>query len=116
MNTIKLNIRLLTEDGKPLPQGTEIHVLDEDPVQDDTLSRLSVGMDGRVEVLFSASDIRSADTPTEERPDLYIVVESGPYKGFRSTTLKDVAVIQFSSVTKTANTTHDLQDVRVYSG
>jgi len=112
MDTIKINMRLLTEDGTPLPRGTEIHVLDEDPLRDDTLSQMAVGQDGAVEVFFGISDVRSADTPTEALPDIYVLVESGPYAGFRSKTFNDIAAVRTIDLW-TANTTHDLKDVVV---
>lgn len=113
MDTIKINMRLLTKDGTPLPRGTEIHVLDEDPLRDDTLSQMAVGQDGAVEVFFGISDVRSADTPTEALPDIYVLVESGPYAGFRSKTFNDIAAVRTIDLW-TANTTHDLKDVVVH--
>ena len=113
MKTIKINMRLLTEDGTPLPQGTEIHVLDEDPLEDDALSQTVVGQDGAVEVFFSISDAWSADTPMESKPDIYVLVESGPHAGFRSKTFKDIEAVQRINLS-TVNTTHDLKDVVVH--
>jgi hypothetical protein len=75
---------------------------------------MPVGVDGSFEMVISMSDMRTMDTILEERPDIYFSIETGPLKGFRSKTIKDILVLQTSPVTGISNTTIDLQDVTVF--
>ena len=60
---------------KPLgEEGCLATLYDMDIVDDDILATCHPDIQGKVEFTFSLADMKSFDSPGEEKPDLYIVV------------------------------------------
>ena len=106
--------RLVTPDGLPLPEGTVVRVWDQEFFTDDELGVDKVGADGRLELIFDMAAMRSFESPLETEPDVYFIVESGPFKGFRSKTYHDLEVLYQHPITGLTYTTKDMGEVTVH--
>lgn len=73
---VTIKVRLLNKKtGLPLtgPQY-EVKLFDEDIIKDDFLGEAVPDAAGNVSIRFDPKDIKSADSPLEEDPDLYFVI------------------------------------------
>jgi hypothetical protein len=56
--------------------GREADLFDADPVSDDRLASGVMQAGGRVEFVFDLEDTKSADSPFEGSPDLYVLIRN----------------------------------------
>lgn len=72
---VKVILRLVNDsDGSPLDgPGFYVRLYDQDPFVEDFLGEAVVRV-GRAEILFDIDRVRSFDSPSEKRPDLFFLV------------------------------------------
>ena len=68
----------------------KVAIRDEDPLADDELGSAVLDERGAAQILISASDVLSLDSPGERDPDLYFVLFHFGREVFRSQVMPDV--------------------------
>ena len=110
----KIIAKIITPNGKPLAEGTTVMVFDEDWLTDDDMGTTKLNEEGKLELIFNMSVMRDTDSPLETRPDIYVVVKSGKFTGYRSATLDEVEILREDPVTGFTYATRDLGEIVVH--
>ena len=110
----KIIAKIVRPNGEPLPEGTQVTVFDEDWFTDDNMGTTKLSEHGKLELLFHMSAMRGIDSLFETKPDLYVVVDSGEFAGYRSTTIDQVEILREDPVTGFTYATRDLGSITVY--
>ncbi len=77
--------------GDPLTgDNILVKLYDKDPLEDDFLGEGHPDKNGNITIKFDLDNVSSADSPFEDKPDLYFIVYKGQKEIYRSTVLEDV--------------------------
>jgi hypothetical protein len=112
-----VHVRVLDASGAPLAGNAyRVRLYDQDALFDDFLGEAHPDGDGRVDLVFDPTRIKSLDSPRETRPDLYVTIVRGGDELARSPVARDVDLTAVDPETRRPERrTIDLGELRVRS-